>query len=201
MTAILPTLTIRQLPRLHIFRPTPPPPSLHRRRISISSFSSSIEQFEEKPNSNPLTISKTEPNNNRSNNRKIKQFFPKRGETLELVCESLGFKGKGVCKVEETGYVVMCDRALPGERFIGRVTKKKNNYSEVCYLLNYCYFCSYFVYVMYIIKLTGLFRLNVVDRIWIMYYTFLLCKYRFGFDSSLTIVVHFDELYNFHSHF
>lgn len=58
-------------------------------------------------------------------------YFPKRGQTLELVCESLAFKGKGLCKVAETGFVVMCDRALPGERFIGRVTRKKGNYAEV----------------------------------------------------------------------
>ncbi|KAA8540316.1 hypothetical protein F0562_024121 [Nyssa sinensis] len=25
----------------------------------------------------------------------------------------------------------MCDRALPGERFLGRVTRKKDNYAEV----------------------------------------------------------------------
>ncbi|KAL5097229.1 hypothetical protein RYX36_001556 [Vicia faba] len=37
---------------------------------------------------------------------------------------------KGLCKVTETGYVVMCDRALPGERFIGRITRKKGNYAE-----------------------------------------------------------------------
>ncbi|KAL9263309.1 putative RNA methyltransferase CT0009 [Drosera capensis] len=58
-------------------------------------------------------------------------FFPKRGETVELVCESLGFKGKGICKVTETGFVVMCDGALPGERFLGRVTRKKGSYAEV----------------------------------------------------------------------
>ncbi|KAL5697435.1 hypothetical protein ACHQM5_028574 [Ranunculus cassubicifolius] len=58
-------------------------------------------------------------------------FFPKKNQTLELVCESSAFKGKGVCKVADTGFVVMCDRALPGERFIGRVTRKKGNYAEV----------------------------------------------------------------------
>lgn len=50
---------------------------------------------------------------------------------MELVCESLAFKGKGVCKVVGTGFVVMCDRALPGERFIGRVTRRKGSYAEV----------------------------------------------------------------------
>lgn len=59
------------------------------------------------------------------------KFFPKRGQTLELVCDSIAFKGKGVCKVADTGFVVMCDRAFPGERFLGRVTHKKDNYAEV----------------------------------------------------------------------
>ncbi|RRT64540.1 hypothetical protein B296_00011011 [Ensete ventricosum] len=60
-----------------------------------------------------------------------RSFFPKRGQTLELVCESLAFKGKGVCKVADTAFVVMCDRALPGERFLGRVSRKKGSYAEV----------------------------------------------------------------------
>jgi len=53
---------------------------------------------------------------------------------VELVCESLGFKGKGICKVDGTGYVVMCDRALPGERFLGRVTRRKGSYAEVGFI-------------------------------------------------------------------
>ncbi|CAM8894292.1 unnamed protein product [Rhodiola kirilowii] len=62
---------------------------------------------------------------------KSQSYFPKKNQTLELVCESLAFKGKGLCKVTDTGYVVLCDRALPGERFVGRVIRKKGNYSEV----------------------------------------------------------------------
>ncbi|CAG7862564.1 unnamed protein product [Brassica rapa] len=50
---------------------------------------------------------------------------------MKLVCESLGFKGKGICKVHGTGFVVMCDRALPGERFLGCVTRRKGRYAEV----------------------------------------------------------------------
>lgn len=69
--------------------------------------------------------------NNNNNDKSKKPYFPKRGQTLELVCESLAFKGKGVCKVADTGFVLMCDRALPGERFIGRVTRKRENYAEV----------------------------------------------------------------------
>ncbi|PHU24553.1 hypothetical protein BC332_09660 [Capsicum chinense] len=74
------------------------------------------------------TVRSTGSNNN---DRSSKSYYPKRGQTLELVCESLAFKGKGVCKVADTGFVLMCDRALPGERFIGRVTRKKDNYAEV----------------------------------------------------------------------
>ncbi|KAL9829554.1 putative methyltransferase [Arabidopsis thaliana] len=70
-------------------------------------------------------------NNTNVSNEKTAPYYPKRGETVELVCESLGFKGKGICKVDGTGYVVMCDRALPGERFLGRVTRRKGSYAEV----------------------------------------------------------------------
>lgn len=70
-------------------------------------------------------------------NKPNKSCFPKRGQTLEQVCELLDFKGKGFCKVAETGFVVMCecDHALLGERFIRRVTRKKDNYTEVLLLL------------------------------------------------------------------
>ncbi|KAJ7514561.1 hypothetical protein O6H91_23G050100 [Diphasiastrum complanatum] len=61
-------------------------------------------------------------------------YFPKRGQELELVCESLAFKGKGVCKVKSTGFVVLCDRALPGETLVGRIVKKKGSYAEACKL-------------------------------------------------------------------
>ena len=37
----------------------------------------------------------------------------------------------GVCKVPETGYVILCERALPGERLIGRIFKNHRAYSEV----------------------------------------------------------------------
>ncbi|KAJ1687480.1 hypothetical protein LUZ63_018870 [Rhynchospora breviuscula] len=66
-----------------------------------------------------------------SGGRNSSTFFPKKNQTLELVCESLGFKGKGICKATDTGFVLMCDRALPGERFIGRVSRKKSSYAEV----------------------------------------------------------------------
>ncbi|KVH97974.1 Nucleic acid-binding, OB-fold [Cynara cardunculus var. scolymus] len=143
MAAIMPTFSLRQLPWLNKFRSalSPPPPPLPYLRRSSSSMalpldvssaisSSSIEDSEEpKLDIDTFSTAIEEPNN-RNKNRKTKPLFPKRGETLELVCESIAFKGKGLCKVEDTGYVVMCDRALPGERFIGRVTRKKNNYSE-----------------------------------------------------------------------
>ncbi|KAJ0075141.1 hypothetical protein Patl1_33367 [Pistacia atlantica] len=70
-------------------------------------------------------------NKSKSNSNKGGSYFPKRGQELELVCESLAFKGKGLCKVADTGFIVLCDRVLPGEKFVGRVTRKKGNYAEV----------------------------------------------------------------------
>lgn len=69
--------------------------------------------------------------NKKSDSNRASSYFPKRGQELELVCESLAYKGKGVCKVADTGFVVLCDRVLPGEKFIGRVTRKKGSYAEV----------------------------------------------------------------------
>lgn len=61
-----------------------------------------------------------------------KPFYPRKNQVVELVCESLAYKGKGICKIAESGFVVMCDRALPGERFIGRITRmKKGRFAEV----------------------------------------------------------------------
>ncbi|PWA50800.1 RNA methyltransferase family protein [Artemisia annua] len=126
MTAIIPTITLRHLPHLTTkLQPllTLKPPR-HHRYSSLNAVVSPIEHSNE-----------PESTNDSKGNKKVmkssRRLFPKRGEEVELVCESLAFKGKGLCKVEETGYVVMCDRALPGERFVGRVTRKKNNYSEV----------------------------------------------------------------------
>lgn len=58
-------------------------------------------------------------------------YFPKKGQDIELVCESLAYKGNGVCKVVETGFVVLCERALPGERLLARIVKKKRGFAEV----------------------------------------------------------------------
>eukprot|EP00897_Mesotaenium_endlicherianum_P002175 jgi/Mesen1/1986/ME000147S01078 len=56
--------------------------------------------------------------------------YPKKGQELELVCESLAFKGLGVCKVVGTGFVVLCERALPGERLIARINRKKGSFAQ-----------------------------------------------------------------------
>eukprot|EP00252_Welwitschia_mirabilis_P008613 TRINITY_DN20596_c0_g1_i2.p1 TRINITY_DN20596_c0_g1~~TRINITY_DN20596_c0_g1_i2.p1 ORF type:complete len:356 (+),score=43.46 TRINITY_DN20596_c0_g1_i2:130-1068(+) len=60
-------------------------------------------------------------------------FFPKKNQVLEFICESLAFKGRGVCKAVHSNFVLMCDNALPGERFIGRVTRpaRKGKFAEV----------------------------------------------------------------------
>ncbi|XP_057514246.1 LOW QUALITY PROTEIN: uncharacterized protein LOC130795997 [Actinidia eriantha] len=106
-----------------------PPPS-HSRSLLYSLSSSSPLEDSEETQSDAATNPNTNSNTNNSK-KKTDSYFPKRGQILELVCESLAFKGKGLCKVADTGFVLMCDRALPGERFLGRVTRKKDNYAEV----------------------------------------------------------------------
>ncbi|KAK6914793.1 (Uracil-5)-methyltransferase family [Dillenia turbinata] len=112
------------IPSYGILRLNSRPFFLHKFRFSsclAASPSATEQELEE-------TLCDTNENTKSS---KPKSYFPKKGQTVELVCESLAFKGKGVCKVSDTGFVVMCDRALPGERFLGRVTRKKGNYAEV----------------------------------------------------------------------
>ncbi|KAM7480515.1 hypothetical protein LguiA_028728 [Lonicera macranthoides] len=97
--------------------------------------SASAECSGEEAQSITTTTTTTNPKSEKKSKKSSSSsYFPKRGQTLELVCESLAFKAKGVCKVADTGFVVMCDRALPGERFIGRVTRKKDNYAQVAKL-------------------------------------------------------------------
>ena len=49
---------------------------------------------------------------------------PKVGDVLTLECTSLAFGGRGVCKLPG-GFVIFCDRALPGETLEARVTSLK----------------------------------------------------------------------------
>jgi predicted RNA-binding protein with TRAM domain len=62
---------------------------------------------------------------------RTKSFFPKKGQDLEMVCESLAYKGLGLCKVVDSGFVVFCERALPGERLVARIIKKRKGFAEV----------------------------------------------------------------------
>ncbi|RID63048.1 hypothetical protein BRARA_E02078 [Brassica rapa] len=104
---------------------------LHKFRCSSSSSAVPLAHLSasELSGGNNNTLKTSEEENN--SEKKTAPYYPKRGQTVELVCESLGFKGKGICKVDGTGFVVMCDRALPGERFLGRVTRRKGSYAEV----------------------------------------------------------------------
>lgn len=125
-------------------------PSFHLRRLNFShpwllnlrthSFSATASatldsvSFEpSKDTQSPTTITSNPRNDDVS--AKTTSFYPKRGQTLELECESIAYKGKGVCKVADTGFVLMCDRVLPGERFIGRFTRKRDNYAEVAFFI------------------------------------------------------------------
>ncbi|KAK2371331.1 zinc finger CCCH domain-containing protein [Trifolium repens] len=107
---------------------------LHIRKFKFPSSSSSSSSSPYRFPLSTLSCSLPEPEPNTTTTTSIPKtpnsYFPKRGQTLELLCESLAYKGKGLCKVTDTGFVVMCDRALPGERFIGRITRKKGNYAE-----------------------------------------------------------------------
>ncbi|KAK3410864.1 hypothetical protein EUGRSUZ_J02891 [Eucalyptus grandis] len=96
-----------------------PRPLLRRLRLSTTAAAASVPSFEDAPPPPPQQEARSA------------SYFPKKNQTLELECESLAYKGKGVCKVSGTGFVVLCDRALPGERFVGRVTRRKGNYAEV----------------------------------------------------------------------
>lgn len=61
---------------------------------------------------------------------KNKPIHPKQNSELELVCESLAYGGAAVCKIPETGYVLMCNGALPGERLLARVLRKKRSMAQ-----------------------------------------------------------------------
>lgn len=124
-TAALPSFHIRRLNFSH-------PLLLNLRTHSLSSSSTALASLDS-VSSEPAQSNTSTTANPRNDNVKAKptSFYPKRGQTLELECESIAYKGKGVCKVADTGFVLMCDRVLPGERFIGRVTRKKDNYAEV----------------------------------------------------------------------
>ncbi|KAH6830736.1 RNA methyltransferase family protein [Perilla frutescens var. hirtella] len=97
------------------------------RSLSVIAESSRIHHAEELSS----TAETPEPPTTTITVKNAAPYYPKRGQMVELVCESLAYKGKGLCKVDGTGFIVMCDRALPGEKFIGRVTRKKDNYAEV----------------------------------------------------------------------
>ncbi|OIT20950.1 PREDICTED: uncharacterized protein LOC109219520 [Nicotiana attenuata] len=131
------TFTLRSLPSnqwLHKLRTRTAAASRHSHSFTTLASLSPVEDTEDiqlNVNSNENVQATVPSTSNNNNDKSKKPYFPKRGQTLELVCESLAFKGKGVCKVADTGFVLMCDRALPGERFIGRVTRKRENYAEV----------------------------------------------------------------------
>ncbi|KAL8098911.1 uncharacterized protein LOC141687248 [Apium graveolens] len=124
-TAAMPSFTLRRLNFSH-------PWLLNLRTHTFSTTASAAldsVSFEDSQSTTAAAVT----SNPRNEEKKTKttSFYPKRGQTLELECESIAYKGKGVCKVADTGFVLMCDRVLPGERFIGRVTRKRDNYAEV----------------------------------------------------------------------
>eukprot|EP00793_Prasinoderma_coloniale_P003120 PRCOL_00006587-RA len=55
--------------------------------------------------------------------------LPKKNAEINLTCDSLAYGGLGVCRTDE-GVVVFCERALPGERLVARVSKRRRGYLE-----------------------------------------------------------------------
>ena len=53
---------------------------------------------------------------------------PKKGDELELTVESLAFGGKGVAHLN--GYVIFIKGALPDQKVLARLTKRRNGYGE-----------------------------------------------------------------------
>ena len=53
---------------------------------------------------------------------------PKKGDELELAIESLAFGGKGVAHLND--YVIFIKGALPGQKVLARLTKRRNGYGE-----------------------------------------------------------------------
>lgn len=53
------------------------------------------------------------------------------GDEVEVECTALAFGGRGVCRLE-SGFVLLCDRATPGETVVARVTgvKKGGRFAE-----------------------------------------------------------------------
>lgn len=52
----------------------------------------------------------------------------KKGQEIELVIEKLAFGGKGIAK--EDGMTIFVDQAIPGDRVVARVYKRKKSYAE-----------------------------------------------------------------------
>ena len=50
---------------------------------------------------------------------------PSAGDVVEVECTGLAFGGRGVCKLPDSGFVIFCERAVPGERLLARVTAVK----------------------------------------------------------------------------
>eukprot|EP00198_Chlamydomonas_reinhardtii_P001445 XP_001690781.1 tRNA (uracil-5-)-methyltransferase [Chlamydomonas reinhardtii] len=52
------------------------------------------------------------------------------GDELELECARLALEGKGVCLLPPSGFVVLVERTLPGEKVLAKITLAKKGYAE-----------------------------------------------------------------------
>ena len=54
--------------------------------------------------------------------------LPRKGEDVELSIDSLAYGGKGVARRD--GFVVFVERALPGQKVLARITRRRKGYAE-----------------------------------------------------------------------
>ena len=62
------------------------------------------------------------------NNTSVQTSIPKKGTDVELYIESLAFGGMGIARVNEK--VIFVKNAIPGQKVLARITKKRTSYLE-----------------------------------------------------------------------
>ncbi|KAL5221669.1 hypothetical protein ABZP36_026382 [Zizania latifolia] len=136
--------TVHRPSEPHHGRCRPPPPSLLSPTpcsaaafpfIIVAAFSLS-RQFPRKP----LYLFPPRPCHCRRL-RPARATFRKRNEILELTCDGLAFKGNGVCKVDGSNFIPLCDGALPGECLLARVSRIIDAVDAPCPLAADCGGC------------------------------------------------------------
>ncbi|MBO9533135.1 MAG: 23S rRNA (uracil(1939)-C(5))-methyltransferase RlmD [Solirubrobacteraceae bacterium] len=65
-----------------------------------------------------------------ANDRTLVEGRPNRGDQIELTVESFAHGGAGVARMDGTGYVVFVTGAIPGDRVLAEIGKRKRSFAE-----------------------------------------------------------------------